>query len=546
MRIRQFQNRPAHPVSSEAGFSLIETMLFVLVCAIFVPLIFSLLERKQKIERTEMTQERLKAANDALLAYYGQTGRYPCPASLTAAPDTQTFGVERVGACDAPTGDGYYLSLGRRDFNVVTGTLPVRTLGLPDEMMLDGWNKRLVYAVTANYTDLTLSALQKEGAITLRDGNDAVVISQDELGNNSTNETGNIIHAVVAFGEEKRGAHTLGGALLQPCPAGNIKAAENCDYDAVLRHTVNSADTGTATYNNQVRYGSSCINHFEPPAYYSILLDTSGSMQFRATCPPELMSDPAFAGDCSRMDVAQWAVRRALEARRLQLEAMNITNARTGFSGFTTTAYKAAHGGQGYDLTSTRPQAQSYMGNIEINRDPDGDGIPNFNTDAEAVEAKFAQYCPDGNTPLGIHIGGMHNTMSAAPAVGQPPVRQGRHVITIVSDGVNNAGNIWPNVIISRTLRDDPNTDIFFIDTGDNQVLRELQQTMNERYPNPDGGDSLRYKYFKTSEINPETGLLEVNPKKFEELMYGTAGMCNPPPFVPPLDTRLCGAPENR
>lgn len=545
MKKRHLDNDPVQKaVNPEAGFSLIETMLFVIVCAIFVPLIFHLLEKKQKIERTETTQERLAAVDEAILSYYHEHGRYPCPASLTAAPDTDTFGVERAGNCDAPSADGYYTAQGRRLFNVVSGTVPVRTLGLPDELMLDGWNKRLVYAVTANYTNASLSALQKEGAITLRDGDDTVVTNVDELGNNSTNETGNVIHAVVAFGEERRGARTLSGALLQACPAGNTKAGENCDYDAVFRHTISRADTGVATYNNQIRYGSSCINHFEPPAYYSILLDTSGSMQNRATCPPELLNDPAFTGGCSRMDVAQWAVRRALEARRLQLQAAEITNARTGFSGFSTTAYKAAHGGQGYNLTSTRAQAQSYMGNIEINRDADGDGTDDFNTDSEAVEARFAQYCPDGNTPLGIHIGGMHNAMNVTPTVGQPPVRQGRHVITIVSDGVNNAGNIWPDSIISRTLRDDPNTDIFFIDTGNNARMQELQSIMNTRYPNPDGGDSTRYKYYRTSEIDPDTGQLVVNPLKLQNMMYETAGMCNPPPFVPPPDVRLCGAPS--
>lgn len=537
------QNRAAHPVTPEAGFSLVETMLFILVCAIFVPLIFNLVEKKQKIERTEITQERLEAANDALLAYYEQTGRYPCPASLTAPPDTQTFGVERVGNCDAPTGDGYYLSQGRRDFNVVTGTLPVRTLGLPDEMMLDGWNKRLVYAVTANYTNLALSALQKEGAITLTDG-DETVVNGNVRGNNSTNERGNVVHAVVAFGEEKRGAYTFNGALLQACPASGI-ASENCNNDATLRHTVSRSDSETtASYNNQLRYKSSCINDFAPPAYYSILLDTSGSMQNRATCPPELLNDPAYAGGCTRIDVAQWAVRRAMEARRLQLQAAEITDARTGFSGFTSAAYKADHNGVGYDLTGTRAQAQAYMGNIEINRDPDGDGIPNFNTDAEAVEARFAQYCPDGNTPLGIHIGGMHTTMSAPPPAGQP-VHQGRHVITIVSDGVNNAGNIWPDVIISRTLRDDPNIDIFFIDTGNNARMQALQTTINGRYPNPNGGNSLRYRYHKTSEPDPVTGEQIVDAEKLKDLIYETAGMCNPPPFVPPPDVRLCEGPAN-
>ncbi len=507
---------------SESGLTLIEILFFVFAIGIIFPAILGLLAQKQKIDRAELTQERLANANEALVAYYERTGSYPCPAPLNAALDTTNFGKSPTAGCETASA-GLEITTGRRGFKIVTGTIPVRTLGLSDDDMVDGWNKRLLYAVTANYTKTNLEPLEKEGAITVVDGDRGA--NGKGAGNSATSEEGNVIHAVVSFGEEKRGAHDLLGNLIEACGASSDLAGENCNFDAVLRHSAAKSDGDSKnSYNNQIRYASSCINKYAPPTHYSIVLDSSNSMALPTKtkdnptgCAPG-MSASVYVGGCSRIDVAQWALRRALAARKVQLDVTKLEGT-TAFTGFTSANYS----------TSTVDKAYNAMGVVELQKlGPNGEQ-PTM-TAAEEAEARLSAFCPKGNTPLGIHSLAMikkMNDIQVEHSPGKTPeqVKGETKVITLITDGENTTGNIEQIPALKQILKDNPDTKIMVIDVGDNEELATLPEQLPKNSKD-------RYTYEKTQ-----------NPAALIAKLYESIGLCEELEIPEPTDNRLCGPP---
>lgn len=522
---------------TQAGITFFEILLFVMAVGILVPIIAGMISAKQKIERTQLSQERLKVAHDALTAYFARTDVYPCPAPLNAAPNTARFGVGvntdpvagGVQSCEGSAdGVGVYVSNSQRrpEYQVITGALPVRVLGLSDENIVDGWGKRIVYSVTDAYTEShPTQKARRQGAITIQDLNR----------NSSTNDVGNVIHTVMLFNQENRGAYNLQGRLLQPCGNGTDVADEMCNFDSVLRHTV-STSTGTqnSTYTGDIRYTSSgCTTNFDPPSYYSILLDSSGSMNKRSMCPSDLLGQPGYERGCSRMNVAQWAISNVLSAREKQLQKWGITNAKSGFSGFVKPSADE-DGNNDDEIPDTRPKnirstadVLQYMTQENIRLGASANGNPL----SEEAEGKFTSYCPAGGTPLGIHMQAMSRLMENSRGETRNPDPNGRHVLTIVSDGNGNKGNVTTLRAVEFILQNRPNTDIYVIDVGTSidESGREVAQstdlynfwvdkthvTKNGR-PNPDYDPEIaeRFKYssaqtIEEQEVEREDGTTE-------------------------------------
>lgn len=557
---------------NQAGFTFLEILMFMLVVGITLPIIANLIVQKQKIERTQVTEERLKVANEALQTYFARTGRYPCPANMGDSIDTPGFGVEvgyNPGSSSPPNcaiGTDIQAGTinGRLGYPVVTGALPVRTLNLGDEAIADGWNKRLLYTVTLSYTDLTKSTYQREGAIIVRDGQ----------GNSSTEKLGNVIYNVIAFGAENKGAYTLAGVPVEACGTNSDLANENCDYDAEFTNTIQYSEAvNSNAYSSRMSYKSSCINSFTPPDHYSIFLDNSGSMraladQTRLTdgCPEGMSATQGgYEGGCTRMDVAQWALRRALAARRAQLDVTGIKGT-TAFSVFTAADKRNSTPNDVYkELTKDKrtpeeiqaakdrgdpPLPKGY--NIEIDPenlddDPKNDLSPEES--AARFEEKMRNSCPPANTALGVHTLGMLRVMDdmqdyykTEHRKNAEDVKKEVRVLTLFTDGNNKEGTISQIAAVKKVLREQPMTNIFVIDVGDNTEMKNFIQDNNI----PED-QAKRYKYMPTQgEIKPgltkeerEREMRESHAKLLG-FLNETIGLCDPPPAKEFTDSRYC------
>jgi prepilin-type N-terminal cleavage/methylation domain-containing protein len=255
--------------ASEAGFTLIELSIVLIILSVTLAAFGSAFMQYLKNAREDAVKTRIEAVETGLTRFLALNGRYPCPAALDAAPDTATYGVEVSANCStAATGTGTFLSAGTAGRRVRVGAVPVRTLNLPDEYAGDAWANRIMYAVT--------EVQASPGTFQQGDGAIAVV---DTANNSVITPAGSAHYVVFSVGPDSLGSYTIQGVAGTPCNTAALDG-ENCDLDATFRATVLYSNSGTATqYDDFIRYiGAQSLDDDIP---------TGAVIPFNlATCPP--------------------------------------------------------------------------------------------------------------------------------------------------------------------------------------------------------------------------------------------------------------------
>lgn len=128
---------------SQAGFSLIEMAMVLLILGLLLGGILSAVSVSTDSIRISNTQAQLQEIEEALYGFAQANGRLPCPATNTSA------GIE------SPAGGGACTTF--------YGLIPNVTLGLygtvnDDGLLLDAWQNAYRYAVSRNGTNYFTSA----------------------------------------------------------------------------------------------------------------------------------------------------------------------------------------------------------------------------------------------------------------------------------------------------------------------------------------------------------------------------------------------------
>ena len=119
----QINQRPMAGRSPQAGFTLIEMAIVMLIIGLLLGGLLMPLSEQVNHERYRETEKQLNSVREALMGFALDQQRLPCP-------DTTGDGVE-----DSPCAD-------------VEGSVPWLTLGVG---RLDGWQRPLRYRVDANF-----------------------------------------------------------------------------------------------------------------------------------------------------------------------------------------------------------------------------------------------------------------------------------------------------------------------------------------------------------------------------------------------------------
>lgn len=252
------------------GFSLFETAIFLVIASILISTFTSQLFSSMKSAKISSTQNRLDTINDTLRTYVVNNGALPCPASLTDAPDTATFGVSAaVANCAGASAGTFETTLNSTAARPVRiGAVPTRSLGLPDEYIGDAWGDRFVYAVTEVLTDPATYS-PSMGSINIEDG----------AGHAVALPAGSTKYVIISLGPDKAGAYTLQGTNSIPCPGGQ-KQSENCDYANAMFHSTMmvSSAAGANFFDDYVIYNNKDTS--------SAPIPSGAVMAFNlATCP---------------------------------------------------------------------------------------------------------------------------------------------------------------------------------------------------------------------------------------------------------------------
>ncbi|NBX04389.1 MAG: hypothetical protein EBR02_10105 [Alphaproteobacteria bacterium] len=193
------------------------------------------LDKQKDVE----TRGKMQVLQKALLDYRRAFNRIPCPANVQAAVSAAAYGAEYTAGDCSGTGS---VTLGGTYFYL--GMVPTKALRLPDDMAIDGWGRRIMYAVDNRMTGNTDNALPFETVAVNSDVTTptARITVNDAMAAPITDKA---VYVLLSYGENGDGAYPRkGGATPIDTGSTNVNEQENTDNDTVFVQGANvSSDT---------------------------------------------------------------------------------------------------------------------------------------------------------------------------------------------------------------------------------------------------------------------------------------------------------------
>lgn len=136
------------------GFTLIELAMVLVIAGVLLTAVITIVLPLMAAARLLETQEKIEKVSDYLNAYAVENFRLPCPAEAnnggTAGGEPYGFEAGSGGAGDAIPAGACPLTEGIPPFN---------TLGIQEELLIDGWGNYITYAVNPNFAQNTQNGL---------------------------------------------------------------------------------------------------------------------------------------------------------------------------------------------------------------------------------------------------------------------------------------------------------------------------------------------------------------------------------------------------
>jgi len=251
----------------QLGYSLIELSIVITIASLLAVGGLSIATNKAVESNLVDTKDRIVTIKKALKRYYAANSKLPCPAQgskklgdvSSGSGGDADYGVQIfAGLCDAvintsnntsPTSTLRVLGSDGSTY-VRIGTVPTRTLGLPDSMMYDAYGSKFTYMVTEPMTS-TFDKTSAGGKISVDDG---ISPTPHIIATNSA-------IAIISHGKDAKGAYTSAGgasAGIACATAGTSRDAENCDGDATITDTQfnDFSSANTAWYDDYVMWAT--------------------------------------------------------------------------------------------------------------------------------------------------------------------------------------------------------------------------------------------------------------------------------------------------
>lgn len=249
--------------SREAGFSLIELAILMVIVGLLVATALSTFDAYQKRTALNTTIEKRNNIEIALGRFLADNGRLPCPADPALPVTDSDSGIEncRPGGLAYPTLtppsctghcriegarkpfpglNGVAATPGVEKDRILRGVVPYKTLGLALWEAYDGWGSMMTYAVTELLASSFLVSATTPapwgrinfnlayGAIDLARWDSATSTDTSAPNPNVSDLSNSWPFVMVSHGPDRRGGWTVNGSIAIPC-AGQGRDLVNCD-----------------------------------------------------------------------------------------------------------------------------------------------------------------------------------------------------------------------------------------------------------------------------------------------------------------------------
>jgi len=260
-----------------SGFTLLELAIVITIIAIIIALATTGLKAQLQMTVITSTQDKISTIKTALENYKKSTGHYPCPTPPSVSSESASYGIASTECrTSCPAGMTCVANATNATWtDLAIGSLPFKTLGLPKELSMDGYDAKISYAVDSKLT-MSNDFCTLDGSITVQDYNNNLISDK-------------AAYVIVSHGEDTKGGYnSTSGALLAACDTA-AKDGENCDNDMVFRLSeLNTNATSTNYYDDIIAFGNNtdakycpagltnCQVWYDPAEKCSVITDTGG------------------------------------------------------------------------------------------------------------------------------------------------------------------------------------------------------------------------------------------------------------------------------
>ncbi len=231
--------------AKEDGISLIEVAIALIVLGLIVAPIMQNYNIRIKKESRAITVGSLLNVQKSINQYYfGGSGAYPCPASLTIGEGDPNFGdsgdctLANVKLCTNITWQTTEGICKTDDTSnaVIIGGVPFAKLKMQQDTALDYWGNKIIYAVTFEQTDGATFA-SNNGQIRAYAVDSPTLIANGLADGVPEIKPQEIDFFLFSTGETAIGGFTKDGIIISTCGnASNGWESENCDFDSIFFH----------------------------------------------------------------------------------------------------------------------------------------------------------------------------------------------------------------------------------------------------------------------------------------------------------------------
>lgn len=248
--------------NSQKGYTLVELAISTSILAMLAVGGLSVMGKKNEADNIKETYDKLAKIESTLKSYIRENNFVPCPSAPLVPSSNQLFGYSVAynttskicsnDASDDGTGDtDINISGGLSAADILTnstGAVPVRTLGLPDDYMYDGWDRKFTYRISDSAgasADFNLSTFHGDIAIVDRKG-----INKTDINNLPPNNNG-AVYVIISHGNN--GKDVAWKKNSTTAPSGLATGAEKKNTNHATKSYVQAPKT--ETFDDIVEYG---------------------------------------------------------------------------------------------------------------------------------------------------------------------------------------------------------------------------------------------------------------------------------------------------